>query len=113
AIFYFSNVVRARPKSVQGWEALVRCLYLNKFYEEALEQVLAALQHTEGKPVFIYYKSAILFALGKSKEGLLYLERGLQKAPRQLKEFVALNPTILQNQLVVDLIARHRKTGKA
>lgn len=113
AIFYFSNVVRARPKSVQGWEALVRCLYLNKFYEEAMEQVLAALQHTEGKPVFIYYKSAILFALGKSKEGLLYLERGLQKAPRQLKEFVALNPTILQNQLVVDLIARHRKTGKA
>jgi tetratricopeptide (TPR) repeat protein len=113
AIFYFSNVVRAKPKSVQGWEALVRCLYLNRFHEEALEQVMAALEHTEGKPVFIYYKSAILFALGKSREGLLYLERGLQKAPRQLKEFVALNPTILQNQLVVDLIARHRKTGKA
>jgi tetratricopeptide (TPR) repeat protein len=113
AIFYFSNVVRARPKSVQGWEALIRCLYIHEFYDEALEQVMAALQHTEGKPLFIYYKSAILFALGKSKEALIHLERGLQKAPRQLKNFVALNPVILQNQLVVDLIARHRKSGKA
>ncbi len=113
AIFYFSNVVRSRPKSIQGWEALIRCLYLNRFFDEALEQVMAALIHTDSKPLFIYYKSAILFAMGRSKEALLNLEKALQKAPKQLKEFVALNPTILQNQLVVDTIARHRKTGKA
>lgn len=113
AIFYFSNVVRAKPKSVQGWEALIRCLYLHEFYDEALEQAMAAMDHTDSKPIFIYYKSAILFALGKSKEALLHLEQGLQKGPRQLKDFVGLHPTILQNQLVVDMIARHRKSGKS
>jgi tetratricopeptide (TPR) repeat protein len=112
AIFYFSNVVRSKPKSSNGWEALIRCLYLGEFHEEALEQADAALRHTEGKPLFLYYKSAILFALGKSKEALLYLERALLKAPKLLKEFVALHPSILQNQLVVDLIARNRKPGK-
>ena len=113
AIFYFSNVVRARPRGSSGWEALIRCLYVAAFYEEALEQAEAALDHTEGKPLFLYYKSAILFALGKSKEGLLFLEKALQKAPRLVREFVALYPAILQNQLVVDVIARNRKAGKA
>ncbi|KIC89796.1 tetratricopeptide repeat protein [Flavihumibacter sp. ZG627] len=112
AIFYFSNVVRARPKSTTGWEALIRCLYKGSFMEEALEQADAALQHTEGKPLFIYYKSAILFALGKSREALIYLERAIQKAPKQLKEFVALHPSVLQNQLVVDVIARNRKGSR-
>ncbi len=112
AIIYFSNVVRARPKSRNGWEALIRCLYTGGFYEEALEQSEAALRHTEGKPLFIYYKSAILLALGKSKDALLYLERALQKAPKLLKEFVALHPSVLQNQGVVDVIARNRKVGK-
>lgn len=109
AIQYFSNVVSLKPKGTTGWEALIRCLYLADFFDEALEQADAALFHTEGKPLFIYYKSAILFALGKSKEAILYLERALQKAPKLLKEFVALHPSILQNQLVVDAIARSRK----
>ncbi|GAO44184.1 tetratricopeptide repeat protein [Flavihumibacter petaseus] len=113
AIFYFSNVVRARPKSVTGWEALIRCLYGGEFYDEALEQAEAALLHTEGKPLFIYYKSAILLALGKTKEALIYLERAILKAPKLLKDFVALHPSVLQNQLVVDVIARNRKAGKA
>lgn len=113
AIYFFSQVVRSRPKGGNGWEALIRCLYGGEFYEEALEQADAAIQHTDGKPLFIYYKSAILLALGKSKEALLYLERALQKAPKLLKEFVALHPSVLQNQLVVDVIARNRKSGKA
>ena len=111
AIFYFSNVVRARPKSATGWEALIRCLYKGDFFDEALEQADAALQQTEGKPLFLYYKSAILFSLGRSRDALLYLERAMQKAPRLLKEFVALHPSVLQNQLVVDVIARNRKGG--
>jgi tetratricopeptide (TPR) repeat protein len=112
AIFYFSNVVRSRPKGSNGWEALIRCLYTGEFFDEALEQADAALRHTEGKPLFIYYKSAILLALGKSKDALLYLEKALQKAPKLLKEFVALHPAVLQNQGVVDVIARNRKVGK-
>lgn len=109
AIQYFSNVVAYKPKNVSGWEALVRCLYGNDQYEMALEQVTAAIHHTQGRPLFLYYLSAIYFALGKSKEGLLQLENALKISPKLLRQFVELNPSILQNQQVVDVIARNKR----
>lgn len=109
AIQHFTNVVRSRPKNIAGWEALIRCLYTVKYYEEALEQVYAALKLTEGKALFIYYLSAVYFAMGKSKEGLLQLNRAMTKSPRTVRRFVELNPSILQNQQVVDLIASFKR----
>ena len=110
AIQFFGNVVRSRPKSVAGWEALIRCLFKAGFYEEAMEQSEAALKLTEGKTLFHYYLSANLFALRKTKEALLQLEKAIQKSPRQLKKFIDLHPAILQNTQVVDLIARYKKS---
>jgi tetratricopeptide (TPR) repeat protein len=112
AIHCFSVVVRARPRNVAGWEALICCLYIAGFFEEATEQVQAALRHTDNKPLFLFYYSAICFASGKSKEALLQLERALHKAPRLVKKFVELNPSILQNQQVVDLLAGFRRSKK-
>ncbi len=109
AIQYLSNVVRIRPKSSSGWEALIRCLYKADFLDEAKEQVMAALQVTQGKPLFMFYLSNILFAMGKSKEAIQYLERAMEKAPRLLKRFVELNPSILQNQQVVDILAKFKR----
>ena len=109
AIQYLSNVVRIRPKNLAGWEALIRCLYKGEFLEEAKEQVMAALQVTQGKPLFMFYLSNILFAMGKSKEAILYLERAMEKAPKLLKRFVELNPSILQNQQVVDVLAKFKR----
>jgi tetratricopeptide (TPR) repeat protein len=109
AIQYLSNVVRVRPKNSSGWEALIRCLYKAHFLEEAQEQVLAALHLTQGKPLFMFYLSNILFTMGKSKEAILYLERAMEKAPRLLKRFVELNPSILQNQQVVDILAKFKR----
>lgn len=108
-IQYFSEVVSVRPKSSRGWEALVRALYKARFLDEANDQALAALSFANGKPIFIYYRSMILFALGKSREALLQLEKALTQAPRLLKKFVELNPSILQNQQVVDVVARFKK----
>jgi hypothetical protein len=50
-----------------------------------------------------------LFGLGRSKEAILYLERAMEKAPKLLKRFVELNPSILQNQQVVDIIAKFKR----
>ena len=50
-----------------------------------------------------------LFATGKSKEALVYLENGLAVSPRLVKKFIEINPSILQLQRVVDLIASHKK----
>lgn len=109
AIQYFSNVVRMRPKNISSWEALIRCLYNANFYKEALEQVQAAIRITGGKPLFTFYLSTVLFALGKSKEGLIQLEKAMTKAPKLLKKMIELNPSILQYQPVVDVIARFKK----
>lgn len=109
AVQYFSNVVRIRPRNVAGWEALIRCLYVANFLDEALEQVNAALQITNGKPIFLFYKSSVLLAMGKSKEAILQLEKAMTQAPRLLKKFVELNPSSLQNQQVVDVVAKFKR----
>ncbi|WP_207513186.1 tetratricopeptide repeat protein [Longitalea luteola] len=109
AIQYFSNVVRQRPRNISSWEALIRCLYQGEFYEEALEQVKAALKITESKPIFIYYLSAILLALGKTKEALLQLETALNASPKLLKKLIHLNPAMLRHPLVIDVIAHSKK----
>lgn len=112
AIQYFGNVVRSRPKSVSGWDALIRCLFKAEFYEEAMEQSIAALKITEGKPVFMFYYSAALFALKRTKEAMLQLEKAMHNSPRQVKKFIDLYPAILQNPHVVDVIARFKKGKK-
>ena len=109
AVQYFSNVVRVRPKNTGGWEALIRCLYKADYFDEALEQTDAALKVTNGKPLFLFYKASVLFALGKTKEGILQLEEAMRQTPKMLKKFVELNPSILQNQLVVDVVARFKR----
>lgn len=109
AVQHFSDAVRIRPRNIAGWEALIRCLYQSKYFEEALEQADAAYRITKEKPVFLFYKSAILFASSQSKEAILFLERAMDQAPKILKKFMELNPAILQNQLVVDVLARFKR----
>jgi len=109
AVHFFSEAVTARPKNPRCWEALIRCLYKGDFLGEAEDQVMAAISYTNSKPIFIYYLSLILFALGKPKEAILHLEKGLAIAPRLVKKFVELNPAILQNRQVVEIIARRKK----
>jgi tetratricopeptide (TPR) repeat protein len=109
AVQYFTNVVGARPRNTAGWDSLIRCLYKGEFFEEALEQTEAGLELTGGKPLFLFYKAAVLFSLGKSKEALLQLESAMEKAPKMLKKFVELNPSILQNQQVVDVVAKFKR----
>ena len=50
-----------------------------------------------------------LYAGGKFKEAFLYLENGMATNPKLIKKFIELNPSILQHQQVVELIARYKK----
>ncbi len=112
AIQYFSNTVRIKPKNIAGWEALIRCLFQSEYYAEARQQTLIAIDVTNGKPLFLYYMSAILLASGKTKEAIIYLEKAMQVSPKGVKKFIELNPAVLQNQNVVDVIARYKKPKK-
>jgi len=109
AITYFGNVVRVRPKNLNGWLELLKCLYKAEMLEEALEYAGFAFEQTDGKPIFLFYKSAVLYAMGKHKEALLQLEAGMSRNPKLVKKFVEINPSLLQIQQVVDVIARFKK----
>jgi len=112
AIQYFSMVVRQKTKNVAGWESLIKCLLKAEFFDEALVQTQAAMKATENKPLFLFYQSSALFSMGKSKEALLKLEAAMEKSPKFLKKFIELNPSILQNNQVVDIVARYKKGKK-
>ena len=109
AVQYFGNVVRTKPKSSNGWLELLKCLYHAKCFDEGLEYVEHAIELTNNKPIFIFYKSAFLLAVGKSKEAIVQLEFGMHKNPKLVKKMIELNPSILQHQLVVDIIARYKR----
>ncbi len=109
ALVQFLSAVRLRPNSAQAWKEFIRGLYAAGHVEEALTQLEAAEAKIGRKPVFLFYKAAILLAIGKTKEGLLQLETALQLHPRQVKKMVELDPSILQHTAVVELIARYRR----
>ena len=109
AVQYFGNVVRTRPKNSNGWLELLKCLYHAKCFEEGLEYVDHAIVLTNNKPIFFFYKSAFLLAVGKSKEAMIQLETGMDKNPKLIKKLIELNPSVLQSQMVVDVIARFKR----
>jgi tetratricopeptide (TPR) repeat protein len=109
AVQYFGNVVRTKPKNMYGWLELLKCLYQTNCFEEGAEYVNHALEMTNNKPVFFFYKSAFLLALGKSKEAVIQLETGMEKNPKLVKKLLDLSPSILQNQMIVDVIARFKR----
>jgi tetratricopeptide (TPR) repeat protein len=110
AIIYFSNFIKARPKNIKGWKELIKCLYDAGFFEEALSQVQNAIKNTVNKPVLIFYKIAILFALDKHKEALLLLEIAIKKSPKMIKLLIELEPSLLQNPQVKVLLANNKNS---
>ena len=112
AITYLGNVVRIRPKNSNGWIELLNCLFQGELFEEGLDYTGLALEQTDSKAIFLYYKAAFLMSLGQNKEGLIYLEHGLSANPKMVKQLIELKPSLLQNQQVVDLISRY-KTKKS
>ncbi len=111
AVIHFSGFIKARPKNSNGWKELIKCLYDAEYYEEALEQAHNAQKNTNYKPLFTFYEAAVLFALGKSKEALLLVELGMQKSPALIKQFIGLNPSLLQLQSIVELITLYKGKG--
>lgn len=112
ALTYFGNVVRIRPKNAKGWIELLECLHLAGYQSEGLEYVNAALESTDNKPVFYYFRAIFQFESGHSKQALQDLEYALIQYPKGIKTFIDLMPSMLQNQPVVDLIAKYKGAGK-
>ena len=74
AITYFGNVVRVRPKNINGWIELLKCLYKAELLEEALEYAGFAFEQTDGKPFFFFIKVLFYLQWANQKKPLLQLE---------------------------------------
>lgn len=113
AIIHFGIVVKLKPKSILGWEALLNCLLKTNHAEEAVQHALAAIAITENKKtIFKFFYSAALFMSGKTKDAVVQLENAMRKEPKLLKKFIEINPAFLQNQQIVDVIIKFKKGKK-
>ncbi len=97
------------PKQIAGWEYLVKCLVANKQLDLALEQTEIAYISTQGKAIFIFYRSAILYMMGKTTEGMLQLEMALSKSSKLLNKLIKFYPEMVQDAKVAELIAQFKK----
>jgi len=113
AAVYFGTVVQNKPKQIAGWEYLVKCLVANQELEAALSQTEIAYLSTQGKVIFIFYRSAILFMMGKSAEGLLQLEMALSKSSKLINKLIRFYPEIMQDAKVAELITQYKKGKKS
>lgn len=112
AVIHFTHFIKARPRNTKGWKELIKCLYDAEYFQEALEQIDNAQKNTDNKPLFIFYKSAVLFELGKSKEALLQLELAMKQAPTLVKQYIELDPSLLQHPVVAEIISSYKNSIK-
>lgn len=109
ALVCYLNAVRLKPGNKSTWVALVKGLYLTGYYDEAITQLAVAREHCGDRGDFYYFHAAALFELGKAKEALLQLEKGIKLAPKRVKMFTELNPEFLMRTAVAELIGKHKK----
>lgn len=109
ALVCYLNAVRLKPGNKSTWVALIKGLYASGYYDEGLTQLEVAREHCGDKPDFYYYHAALLLELGKSKEAMLQLEKGLKGSLAKLKVFTELNPEYLRRSSVTDLISKYKK----
>lgn len=109
AITYLGNVIRIRPRHLTGWTEFLRCLYAADMMEEGLEYAFMAFEHTDGKPLFLYFIALFMLENAQSKEAMMYLDKAMEVNPKLIKTIIEINPSLLQNQQVVEVIARHKK----
>lgn len=109
ALLCYLNAVRLKPGNKSTWVSFLRGLYLSGFYDEVITQIEFAKENCGEKGDFYYYYAASLFELGKVKEAMLQLEKGIKLAPKRIKVFTELNPEFLLRNNVAEMIGKHKK----
>ncbi|MEI8278543.1 MAG: hypothetical protein WCG87_02200 [Bacteroidota bacterium] len=109
ALVCYLNAVRLKPGNKSTWVALIKGLYIAKYYDEALTQLDVAREHCGDKPDFRYFHAGIMFEQGKTKEGLLQLEKALKDAPARSRIFTDLNAEYLIRSDIAELIGKYKK----
>jgi tetratricopeptide (TPR) repeat protein len=112
AIAHFSQTVAGRPRNLTSREALIRCLYACGHFQEADRQCRIAMKTLGEKPVLLFYRVVLLFAMDRENEALLQLESALERSPRFPKRVLELQPDLSRRAKVAALIDRYKPPRK-
>lgn len=105
----YLNAVQLRPDIKSTWQALVKALYTAHYLDEALSQLQIAVEHCGEKPEFIYYKSAILLAQGKTKEAVIQLELALASNEKKITALKFIDREIMHHPVFAEVLVRNKK----
>lgn len=108
AIAHFSQAVASRPRNLTSREALIRCLYACGQHQEGERQCRMAMKTLGEKPVLLFYRVVLLFAMDRENEALLELESALERSPRFPKRVLELSPGLSKRPRVAALLDRYR-----
>jgi tetratricopeptide (TPR) repeat protein len=109
ALAYLEKVIFAKPKNVKAWSAIIECLMSLEAWDNAEYYCLLASVQTHYKPVFSYYRVAVLFYWGKIKDAIEELDMALRRDVRQVKKLIEICPKITQDPRMAEIIARYKK----
>lgn len=109
AVVFFLKSISLKSNNKNAWIQLSKSLYRLGLYEEVISQKHIAEEHCGPRAEFEYLHCAALFALGKAKEALQYLEAGLELASSKFKILQELQPDVLTRKSVADLVAMYKK----
>ena len=107
-IHYVSNTLAIKQNSAKAWELLLISCYTKQEYNDGLDFCETALNATNFKTIFLYYKVAFLQAVGSTTEALNTLHKALAIAPKQLKYLIELNPSLLLHPQFVACIVQYK-----
>jgi tetratricopeptide (TPR) repeat protein len=109
ALVCYLNAVQLRPDIKSTWQALVKALYTAHYLDEALSQLQIAVEHCGDKPEFIYYKSAILLAQGKTKEAVIQLELALASNEKKITALKFIDREVMHHPVFAEVLVRNKK----
>ncbi|MBL7765181.1 MAG: tetratricopeptide repeat protein [Chitinophagaceae bacterium] len=109
ALVCYLNAVQLRPDIKSTWQALVKALYTANYYDEALTQLVIAEDHCGLKTEFIYYRSVILLAQGKTKEAVLQLELALAENPKKISALKFIDREAMLHPVFAEVLVRYKK----
>ncbi|MEZ5046416.1 MAG: tetratricopeptide repeat protein [Chitinophagaceae bacterium] len=109
ALVCFLNAVQLRPDIKSTWQALIKALYQNDYFDEALIQLTIAQEHCGLKPEFEYYKAGILLAKGRTKEAVLQLELALSINDKKTSALNYIDTELKQHPAFSEVLVRYKK----
>jgi tetratricopeptide (TPR) repeat protein len=109
ALLHLGKVIHHKPKNIRAWASIIECLMAKEDWANADYNTQLAHLNTGHKPVFLFYRVAVLFNWGKIKDALEELEMAMHIDSRQIKKLIEICPRIIQDPRAAEIISRHKK----